>query len=86
MVEAMANGIPVVAVRWGGIPDMMAHERAGLLVDQAQPEAIADAIGKLLDETVRLRMGVDAQQWILGISAIDKVGKQLRDTLDELGS
>ena len=82
----MANGVPVVAARWGGIPDMMAHDLAGILVDQVQPEAVADAIGQLLDENVRLRMGVDAQQWILGISAIDKVGKQLRDTLDELGS
>ena len=86
MVEAMANGIPVVAVRWGGIPDMMAHELAGILVDQAQPEAIADAIGQLLDETVRLRMGVDAKRWILSISSTEIVGKQLMDVVDELDS
>jgi glycosyltransferase involved in cell wall biosynthesis len=86
MAEAMANGVPVVAVRWGGIPDMMAHEVAGILVDQAQPEAIANAIGKLLDDTVRLRMGVDAKRWILGISEPEQVGKQLMDVVDELGS
>jgi glycosyltransferase involved in cell wall biosynthesis len=82
----MANGVPVVAVRWGGIPDMMAHELAGILVNQAQPEAIANAVGQLLDETVRLRMGVDAKRWVLGISAPEKVGKQLMDVVDELGS
>ena len=86
MVEAMANGIPVVAVRWGGIPDMVAHKLAGILVDQAQPEAIADAIRQLLDETVRLRMGVDAKRWILSISSTEIVGKQLMDIVDELDS
>lgn len=86
MVEAMANGIPVVAVRWGGIPDMVAHELAGILVDQAEPEAIAGAIGRLLDEALRLRMGADAKRWILEISAAEHVGKLLKDVIDELVS
>ena len=86
MVEAMANGIPVVAVRWGGIPDMVAHDLAGILVDKAEPEAIANAILKLLDEKTRLRMGMDARRWIVGISATEHVGKLLKDVVDELVS
>lgn len=86
IIQAMANGVPVVAIRWGGIPDMMAYDLAGILVNQAQPEAIADAIGQLLDETVRLRMDMDAKHWILSISSTEIVGKQLMDVVDELDS
>jgi len=48
LVEAMAAGTPVVATRVSGIPELIAHERTGLLAPARDPAALADAIGEVL--------------------------------------
>jgi len=50
LVEAMALGIPVVASAVGGVPDLLEHGRAGLLVPPGDPAALAQAIGRLADD------------------------------------
>jgi len=50
-LEAMAAGIPVIATNVGGFPDYITHGETGLLVEPANPYALAKAIVKvLLDE------------------------------------
>jgi glycosyltransferase involved in cell wall biosynthesis len=46
--EAMAAGIPVVASRVGGLPDLVADGRTGLLVGPGQAEELARAMVSLL--------------------------------------
>jgi glycosyltransferase involved in cell wall biosynthesis len=48
-MEAMAAGLPVVAVDASGTRDILEHDCQGMLVDN-QPEALAGAIRRLLDE------------------------------------
>jgi glycosyltransferase involved in cell wall biosynthesis len=43
LFEAMAAGVPIVATRVGGVPDVLA-EREALLVPPEQPGALADAL------------------------------------------
>lgn len=49
VLEAMASGVPVVATRVGGIPEVVEHDVSGLLVPRSDPTALADALRRLLD-------------------------------------
>jgi glycosyltransferase involved in cell wall biosynthesis len=50
LLEAMAMGLPVVATRVSGIPELVAHRSNGLLVPADSPAALADAVAELLDD------------------------------------
>src|SRR5206468_11016146 len=41
LLEAMATGLPVVATRVGGVPEIVAHGRTGLLVEAGRPDELA---------------------------------------------
>jgi glycosyltransferase involved in cell wall biosynthesis len=47
LIEAMASGLPVVATRIMGIPELVEHETHGLLVPPARADALADALERL---------------------------------------
>jgi D-inositol-3-phosphate glycosyltransferase len=51
-VEAMACGVPVVAAAVGGLADTVIHNVTGLHVPPRQPEMIAAALRRLLDDPV----------------------------------
>lgn len=48
LAEAMAVGLPVVATRVGGIPDIVRDGQTGLLVPPDQPAALAGALERLV--------------------------------------
>ncbi len=55
LIEAMALGVPVISTRVSGIPELVEHEVTGLLVEQRDPEQLADAIERLLDDAALRR-------------------------------
>ena len=61
LVEAMATGIPVVAPRAGGVPEIVDHGRTGLLFPQGDKHALRDAMVTLAtDRAKRQAMGREA--------------------------
>jgi glycosyltransferase involved in cell wall biosynthesis len=44
LLDAMERGLPVVASRVGGVPDIVRHGENGLLIDPASPEQLRDAV------------------------------------------
>jgi glycosyltransferase involved in cell wall biosynthesis len=48
VLEAMAAGVPVVATRVGGVPELVEDGVEGILVPARQPEAAAAAVGRVL--------------------------------------
>jgi glycosyltransferase involved in cell wall biosynthesis len=50
VLEAMASGVPVVSTNVGGIPFMIDDERTALLVPVGDPQAMATAALRLLDD------------------------------------
>lgn len=57
LLEAMALGTPCVATSITGIPEAVEHNGTGLLVPEANPYALADALQRLLDDAA-LRVDV----------------------------
>jgi phosphatidyl-myo-inositol alpha-mannosyltransferase len=53
LVEAMAVGLPVVCSDIGGYRDLVRDDHEGLLVPPRDPEALAEALGALLDNPAR---------------------------------
>ncbi|MGH9862212.1 MAG: glycosyltransferase family 4 protein [Candidatus Acidiferrales bacterium] len=51
LLAAMACGLPSVAVAGGAAPEIIQHERNGLLVPRSEPAALADAILRLLRDS-----------------------------------
>ena len=50
VLEALANGVPVVEPRHGAFPEVIEATGGGLLVEPGSPEALARGIGELLDD------------------------------------
>ena len=49
ILEAMQYSLPVITTREGGIPDIVIDGQTGILVEKNDPEALADAIVRLID-------------------------------------
>lgn len=65
-IEAASAGLAIVGTSVGGISDVLIHEVTGIAVEPDQPEALADAIERLLcDEALRRRLGEAARQHAL---------------------
>ncbi|MEP6990303.1 MAG: glycosyltransferase family 4 protein, partial [bacterium] len=61
-LEALALGVPVVASRVGGLPDIVVDGVTGILVEPARPDALAGALVRLLgDPALRREMGSAAK-------------------------
>jgi D-inositol-3-phosphate glycosyltransferase len=64
LVEAQACGLPVVASRFGGFPEVVDEGRTGLLYPPRDATALAAAVGALLADPARRRaMAAAAPGW-----------------------
>lgn len=62
IVEAMAAGVPVVATRVGGVPEIVTDEENGLLVPPGDPAALAKQVSRVLgDDALRARLAMAGQ-------------------------
>lgn len=65
LMEAMAAGVPVVATRLSGIPELVHDGRTGLLVPERDPEALAAALERLAaDPALGARLAQAARQTV----------------------
>lgn len=62
IIEAMGTGLPIVASRVGGIPDMISDGESGLLVEP-EPQSICAGLTRLVgDAALRQRLGLAARK------------------------
>lgn len=85
-LESLALGVPVVASRLGGLPDVVTHGETGFLVEAANPVAIAEGISRLLsDDDLRRRMG-DAGPAAAQRYSLDEYSGRLTEIYQELAA
>ena len=65
VLEAMALETPVIATRIAGVPEMLTSEDDGLIIEPAQPAAIANAVARLLNNAaLRQRLVESARETV----------------------
>ena len=74
LLQASAAGIPIVASAVGGIPEAVAHEESGLLVNPADPLPLAGAVNALLSDPERARrMGEEGRRRVRELFSVDRM-------------
>jgi colanic acid/amylovoran biosynthesis glycosyltransferase len=65
LMEAMAAGVPVISGDLPAIRELVMHEQTGLLVPPDDNRALADAIRRLLnDSLLRCSLGAQGRDWV----------------------
>ena len=65
LVEAQAMGVPIVATRVGGVPEIVQDNQTGILVPAADSVSLANAIKQLLtDNQKRWNMAQNSITWV----------------------
>lgn len=85
VMEYMGAGKPVVATRVGGLPEVVEDGVQGLLVEPRDPEALAEALARLLgDASLRQRFGEAARVRQRTRFDLDAAVRQIEDLYDQL--
>jgi len=79
LAEAMAMELPVVSTAVAGIPELVEHDRNGLLVRPEDPVELAAAIARLLDQPrLRQALGRAGRAKVCQLFAAEKNAAQLK--------
>lgn len=85
LLEAMQAGLPVVATKVGGIPEVVRHNENGLLVNPKDGRALADAIESLIkDEALGRRLAGSAKSYVKEKFDIRKTAAETEKLYEEL--
>jgi colanic acid/amylovoran biosynthesis glycosyltransferase len=85
ILEAMADGVPVIGSRQSGIAEAVEHRVSGLLVPPASPSALAEAIEAIVTRPDwRAAMGAAAHRTVLERFNATTQSRLLEDTLIEM--
>ncbi len=84
LFEAMACGLPVIATTVGGTPEIINHMKNGVLVPPRNPEAIAEALSKLIaEEELGKSIGEEARKNVEDRFTWEENVRQLQETYRE---
>lgn len=84
IIEFWQKGIPVIASDWGGLSEMVDHEKNGLLFEPGSTESLAMAMNNLWDNPqLRKNMGAAGRQKAIDVYGPDNHFKGLMKIYEE---
>ena len=84
LMEAMAAGVPVVASRLSGIPELVVEGKTGLLAEPGDATALAVAIGRLADDLeLRGRLTAEARRHVAEEFGVERNARRLRALVED---
>jgi glycosyltransferase involved in cell wall biosynthesis len=85
-LEAAAAGLPIIATRRGGIPEIVREDLNGLLLQKHDdPQELAAQIIHLLeDRDLRLRLGQQGRAWVREHFSWEKIAQRQEEVYDEI--
>lgn len=85
VLEAMATGLPVVATAVGGTPEVVVEDVTGLLVPPHDPDALTNAVLRLLrDPGLRQRMGDAGRTRVVEHFTIERMVHKIEGHYEQL--
>ena len=84
VLEAMSYGLPVVAPKVGGLPEIVDDGVSGFLVDGRHPDKFAHSILRLLNFEERRRMGQAARERAIASFSHEKMVQRYLQLYNEL--
>jgi len=85
IMEAMSAGKPVIGSRIGGIPELIDHERNGLLFEPGNSDQLADCLKRLMsDSESARRMGKAGREKTLRLYSAEKHYEAIMDLYSEI--
>ncbi len=83
ILEAMAVRTPVVSTQVSGVPEVVTENENGLLVEPDDPHALADALGRVLDDgALAARLGAAGRRLVEARFSLDGDIARLNALLD----
>lgn len=84
-LEAMSCGVATVATRAGGLADLLADGESGLLIDEAEPDGLREALYTLLDdELYRSELGAGGRSTIVSEFSLESICDQYETIFSEV--
>jgi glycosyltransferase involved in cell wall biosynthesis len=87
LLEAMAFGVPIVAVDAGGPREIVERDGSGVLVESAAPEHLAPALARLVtDPELRRVLGAAARERVRSHFTAERMAAEVTRRLEEVAS
>lgn len=74
LLEAMSSGLPCIATSVGGVPEIIKHEKNGLLIESSKVRELRHAIIRLIDDIVlRKKLGNNARNDVMEKYSVERM-------------
>jgi len=86
LIEAMSFGLPIIATRWRGIPDVVGRSGGAFIVEPKRPDLVAERLKVLLrDSELRVAMGRKNRAWFYGHYTLEMFRGRMEKALLDVG-